>query len=165
MTRHCQGCYVQLPPTRNGNTKPRKWCSDRCRKQTLYSVPCVDCGKRLNGSDGRGPNAAIRCLACASAKSGAERKVWTRAAIVAAIREWEGIYGEIPRVCDWNPTHARSLGRLLHPAYVNEPERWPRHHTVMREFGQPGGWARAMRAAGFEPRGRGAARVDERVAA
>lgn len=59
--RECAGCgelfLVQSPFAHRA-----KWCSDRCRKQTLYSTPCVDCGAPTNGSDGRG--AHQRCQAC-----------------------------------------------------------------------------------------------------
>jgi hypothetical protein len=115
---------------------------------------CVDCGAPCN-TDGSVTDACERCAPCSAKANGAARKVWTREAIIAAIEEWNAIHGEHPRVCDWNPTQARRLGRALHPAYVNEPERWPHYQTVLREFGVVGGWARAMRAAGFEPRGRG----------
>lgn len=42
----------------------RKWCSDRCRKQTMYGQPCVDCGRLTNGSDGK--RKKPRCVPCAS---------------------------------------------------------------------------------------------------
>lgn len=115
---------------------------------------CLDCGKTIN-TDGRVTNVQLRCVKCAAKVTGAARKVWTEDAIVAAIQEWASIYGEHPRVCDWHPTQAAYLGREPHPAYLAEPERWPHMHTVMREFGQPGGWARAVRAAGFTPRAHG----------
>jgi hypothetical protein len=58
----CQGCSAPLPPPlRTGRS--RKWCSDACRKRTLYAGRCVDCGAGLSGSEGRGPahrNAATR---------------------------------------------------------------------------------------------------------
>jgi hypothetical protein len=102
MSGACQACGVALRPNRG---RPRKWCSDRCRK-TQYSAPCADCGKPLNGSGGRGPNAAKRCAACAAVASGEERKIWTRDAIVLAIQEWAYEYGEPPGVADWNPYQA-----------------------------------------------------------
>jgi hypothetical protein len=72
--RKCEGCGAPLP-----HAHPRRiWCSERCRKQTRYSRPCVDCGKPLNGSNGHGPKAPLRCTVCAP-----------RAAVPAAIRERE----------------------------------------------------------------------------
>jgi hypothetical protein len=58
----CQACGKPLPPDKTN--RPRKWCSDRCRK-TQYAMPCVDCGTATNGSWGRGPRAPQRCHACA----------------------------------------------------------------------------------------------------
>lgn len=68
----CQGCGDPLPPSRGGH--PRKWCSERCRKQTLYSVPCVACGEPLNGSNGRGPNAPSLCVMCNGEKEGERQR-------------------------------------------------------------------------------------------
>lgn len=59
--RRCEGCGAPLPSAYPN----RIWCSERCRRQTRYSRPCVDCGKPLNGSAGLGPNAPVRCNACA----------------------------------------------------------------------------------------------------
>jgi hypothetical protein len=65
----CQGCGKTGPLT-NPHDRRRKWCSDRCRKQTLYGGTCIDCGAPTNGSDGRGPHAAERCVSCAAAING-----------------------------------------------------------------------------------------------
>src|SRR5437763_864330 len=78
----CRGCNT--PVENKGPGKRREWCSERCRKQTLYSVPCVDCGKALNGSDGKG--AHERCVPCAAAKTGRD-KAWPRWEQIAAMRE------------------------------------------------------------------------------
>lgn len=59
----CAGCGESLPPTKPSAGRPRKWCSDRCRKDQ-YRPSCVDCGALLNGSDGLGPNRALRCRTC-----------------------------------------------------------------------------------------------------
>lgn len=64
----CRGCGATLPPkTHQG--RDRIWCSDRCRKQTLYGGTCIDCGAPTNGSDGRGANASKRCNRCSSARN------------------------------------------------------------------------------------------------
>jgi hypothetical protein len=148
--RECaaEGCHVILSATRNG--RPRVWCSDRCRK-TKYSVPCVDCGAPLNGSDGRSENAAVRCHPCAMVKAGADRKTWTRAACLLAIREWAAEYGDPPAIPDWSTAHAESvLGDYDRARRFREAEgRWPSFGTVIRNCG---GWNAAIRAAGFEPR-------------
>ncbi len=64
------------------------WCSDRCRK-TQYSSPCVDCGKALNGSDG--PNARLRCVACAAARASDDSGRAARALEMWRLREVEGL--------------------------------------------------------------------------
>jgi hypothetical protein len=147
--RECaaEGCHVILPATRN--PRPRQWCSEKCRK-TKYSVPCIGCGAPLNGSDGRGPQAATRCVACANALNGAERKIWTPAACVLAIQEWAAEYGEHPSISDWSPTHCAFLGDPDRADRFREAEgQWPSFATVIHECG---GWNEAIRAAGFEPR-------------
>lgn len=144
---YCEACGTALPP--DGPHRPRKWCSERCRK-TKYSVPCVDCGVPLNGSDGRGPNAPTRCNPCASAKSGAEHKMWTRPVIVLAIQEWANEHGEPPAQTDWSPTHARLLGdQERADRWFALSGRYPHMNTVVREFGS---WNEGIAAAGFTPR-------------
>lgn len=99
---------------------------------------CLDCGTRLNSSDGHGPNAPVRCTAC----NGPAHKVWTREAIIAAVQRWADEHGLVPPTSgDWNSTLARKAGR---------PERgteYPSVHTVQDEFGS---WSEAIRAAGFD---------------
>jgi hypothetical protein len=62
MTGTCKGCEAPIPPSKGG--RPRKWCSQKCRRETTYQRFCVDCDKKLSSSDGNGPNAPIRCGAC-----------------------------------------------------------------------------------------------------
>lgn len=148
----CKGCGTELPP-KTWQGRDRLWCSDRCRKQTLYSRPCADCGEPMNGSDGNSPNASVRCVSCANKVNGAARTVWTREAILAAIREWAAEYGEPPRQADWNPVQARNY---LHDErrarrFEEAGGRWPWFTKVVREFGS---WNAAIAAAGFNPRQR-----------
>lgn len=106
----------------------RKWCSERCRRVTMYSRPCVDCGQPTDGSDGLRDEPRCRC--CAPVVSGAARKVWTRQACVLAIQQWAFEYGDPPASADWNPAQCRIL------------------HDVARAQS----WSRAIAAAGFTPR-------------
>lgn len=144
----CHGCDTELPPNRAPG-RARKWCSERCRKQTLYARPCMDCGApRTNGSDSaREP----RCSACAAVKGGKTKQVWTPAAGLAAIQEWATLHGEPPAVADWNPHAAEHM--LHDPAraarWRDADGRWPSFKTVYREFGS---WNAAVEAAGFAPR-------------
>lgn len=54
-------CAAPLAPSR-GN-RPRKWCSEACRR-TQYAGTCVDCGGPTDGSEGRA-RAPERCASCA----------------------------------------------------------------------------------------------------
>jgi hypothetical protein len=67
-------------------------------------------------------------------------KVWTRDAIVSAIRDWAADNGRQPKRTDW--THAGA-----------KPDH-PNGMTVVREFGS---WNAAIEAAGFVPVRRGRA--------
>jgi hypothetical protein len=145
----CQrpGCPNQIIKTWGGPNP--KWCSERCRK-LQYSRPCVDCGKPLNGSDGRGPDAPTRCVACSGVRVGEQKRVWTPEIIIERMHQWAMMMGEPPAVPDWMPSKARA---------INDPARaerfyagdgyWPHAETVVRAFGS---WSNAMRAAGYEPR-------------
>jgi hypothetical protein len=110
----------------------------------------------MHGGNGRGPHAPEHCSRCNGPIIALRNTVWTRERIVEAIQEWASVYGEHPRVCDWDPTKARLLGRKVHLGYTTQPERWPHYNTVRLAFGGPGGWARAVSEAGFTPRSRGA---------
>lgn len=120
----CQGCGAPTPASR-GN-RARKWCSERCRKVTLYSRPCLDCGAPTN-ADGRVTNPSVRCNACANPS-------WTREGILDALRAWGDDHGGIPpRNTDALPGHA-GHGRL------------PWGTSVTRRFGS---WNGALLAAGY----------------
>lgn len=136
LARRCQGCGVAIESAPSG--PPRKWCSARCRRLTLYSRPCLDCGAALSGSKGRSKKAPVRCQKCASAHSGRAFKVWTREVVTLAIQEWAQEHGGAgPTSDDWNHSRAE-LG-----------ERWPHRSTVYREFGS---WPAALAAAAVPPR-------------
>ncbi len=96
----CAGCGSALAPkkpTPQGGGRPRKWCSERCRKGQ-YAGECIDCGAPTNGYAGPG-QAAERCPSCRikfektdfdhAAKQSAQklgRNQWTNEQILAAIR-------------------------------------------------------------------------------
>lgn len=122
----------------------------RARKKR-YAGLCVDCGARTSGSEGR--RTELRCNGCANRMSWSTRKVWTRAAIVHAIQEWEKRYGEPPAQSDWNPWHARHRlhdeERAQRGERANATGACPTHMTVHNIFGS---WGAALQAAGFESR-------------
>lgn len=147
--QECIGCGSELPESWHG--RGRKWCSETCRKNTLYSRPCVDCGKRVSAY-GR----TKRCSKCQHAKERSEA-VWTCAAIVAAIQAWANRHdGVPPTATDWNPAHAISLG---HPEKAEKfyEGAWPASSMVLRKFGS---WNTAIGTAGFLPRRPGCSDLD-----
>ena len=77
--------------------------------------------------------------------------------VVAKIKEWEALYGEIPGANDWNSSNSRaavwrSTARASY--WIERVQRfesgeWPWTGTVHKLFGS---WNNAIRKAGFEPR-------------
>ena len=59
----CPGCAKIFPVYTHSR---RKWCTEACRKRTLYSTPCIECGAPTNGSDG--PGAHKRCRDCSQVR-------------------------------------------------------------------------------------------------
>jgi len=73
---------------------------------------------------------------------------FTREEIVAAIRRWNDLHGEPPKVVDWDPTWARRRGELWRAARY-EAGTWPTAAIVRRQFGN---MSKALFAAGLRPR-------------
>lgn len=141
----CQRCGRELPAPKPPSP-PRKWCSERCRKRQ-YDRECVDCGCRIDGTTpGRSGD---RCRHCSNVVSGAQRKAWTREAIIAAIREYAVRYGQPPTQTDRSPTHATALGLGDRVERLRADGCWPTFMSVVREFGS---WNAGIAVAGFEPR-------------
>jgi hypothetical protein len=78
----------------------------------------------------------------------APRDTWTRARIIAALRDWAELVGQAPRSYEWGPSSARSRGKAnancelwetLHP-------RWPSYDTVRAHCRS---WNEALSAAGL----------------
>lgn len=146
----CAGCPAPIvQPPRGG--RRRKWCSDRCRKRTLYSGECVDCGKPTSGD--RPDGISVRCLRCHNVKNGISRKVWTREAIIAAIQLWARKYGDPPSLADWNVSQVRDVlrdeKRVARYERESRAGACPGFTTVIHEFGS---WNAAIAESGFEPR-------------
>jgi hypothetical protein len=57
----CDGCGEEFVYSNRRGRNPR-WCSNLCRKRTLYSGTCEVCGAPTNGSNGR-EKAPKRCAA------------------------------------------------------------------------------------------------------
>lgn len=116
---------------------------DRQRK-AAYGRPCASCGVPTDGSNGR-DNAPRYCKSCV----GAANAIWTRDAIVAAIRRFNARYGRPPSAIDFNPPNARSRGRADRAERFERDGDYPYSLTVQRVFGS---WSAGLRAAGFRPK-------------
>jgi hypothetical protein len=119
----CHGCGTSIPRPRTGR---RKWCSEKCRRQTLYAGTCLSCGGPTDGSNGRG-KAPLECRACAP---------WSAAQIIAAVQRWAKHHDGRPPTADaWKKS---TRGDFL--------ADYPISTTVQRVFGS---WANGIEAAGF----------------
>jgi hypothetical protein len=149
-TRTCQGCDTELPAQTRG--RPRLWCTDRCRKRTLYSRQCVDCGAPCN-TDGAVRDAATRCGECSRAHQSAEA-VWTRETVLDAGRRWQAMVGRQVMTTDWNPAQIRHPERRAMLKQLRQATGpWPPAATVLRVFGS---WNAFIRTLDGVPRRSGA---------
>jgi len=139
-------CGAELSQT-EGRGRPRKWCSETCRRNFSYGGECIDCGEatRYSGHDGTGPS--LRCPRCAMAA----RIVWGQERVVEKIREWADQFGEPPLAYEWHLAGAR---HKCSPERLGEIEgrldRFdgdvPSTSLVVLRFGS---WNAAIEAAGF----------------
>lgn len=113
----------------------RKWCSDRCRKVTLYGGECRVCGAVTNGYDGRG-TASDLCCHCAPVVNA----TWTREAIISRLQAWWRINGTSPAATDF----------MCRISPDGDPV--PLLVTVQNMFGS---WTAALDAAGLPQNRRG----------
>lgn len=117
---------------------------NRTRKDS-YRKPCPDCGRLMDGSNGRGPNSSKHCRSCAPNH---HSRIWTREMIIDCIRDFADKYGKPPGARDWNPPDAISDYRDDIAERFHEDGCWPYVDTVQRLFGS---WNAAIEAAGFKP--------------
>lgn len=66
-------------------------------------------------------------------RRGTRQRSFSRAELIACLREWEAIYGTVPTVADWEPSRARRAGREWQ-AKRFEAGGWPSMSVVRREF-------------------------------
>ena len=133
---------------------------DRSRaraRRNSYRGTCEVCGKPTDGSAGR-DKAPKRCAAHRKERE----TLWTEAILIERIQEWASLYGQPPRMSDWNPHKARAEGDDWRAERFLGDDRWPWFTSVVRRFGS---WNAGIRAAGFEPRRALNPHVAERVAA
>lgn len=119
---------------------------DLARRRS-YEQPCVDCGARTGGSEGR--RVEPRCAPCAHKLSTVKQIVWTSEILIERIREWARIYGEPPATRDWSASGARQVHDEERARRYEDDPSWPAFKTVVYHFGS---WNAAIEAAGFTPR-------------
>jgi DNA-directed RNA polymerase subunit RPC12/RpoP len=100
----CAGCGAELKPNR-GPGHPRKWCSERCRRRTLYSGVCADCGGATYDGTAHPPN---RCTRCNGRLAGARQREAFREQRALVERLWaEGLTArQIGVELGWGMRHA-----------------------------------------------------------
>lgn len=140
----CDGCGTPIEQSRSN--RRRRWCSERCRKQTMYGSACESCGNPTNGSNGRGPNAARLCVACSRAQQSTDAH-WTRERCIAEGHRWRDLTGRWPLCGDWNRHQNRGERRTLIDRYHELTGPWPYLFVVQRRFGS---WRAYVAALGGE---------------
>lgn len=79
----CHGCGVPITQP-EGRGRPRKWCSEKCRKDTCYAGVCIDCGGPTNGLKSGYSRESVRCDHCFKTRNLARTE-----RILAAWNQWE----------------------------------------------------------------------------
>jgi len=103
-----------------------------------YQGMCRGCGANTQARNGKG-DAYAYCKTC---HPGAIERRWTRARVLAAMREWRARYGRLPSSYDWSRTHARRRGGDAIERLAGG--EWPAASVVTALFGT---WAAARDAA------------------
>lgn len=140
--RVCQGCGTPLP-SRTGPGRDRKWCSERCRRETLYATACIDCGKRRYSN---GPNGTSRrCSTCARivARSMAARRAASERSRSAAHLKYtdDEVFAAIRSVAD--------DGRVSVDRYRSDVQHRGLGPGVPALIWRFGSWRNAVHAAGL----------------
>jgi transcriptional regulator with XRE-family HTH domain len=128
-------------------------------RKNRYRRPCPGwnddlCGRLLDGSNGRGPNASKLCSACASQQQRETRRYWDSERIVATFRAFDNQFGRQPTATDYAGRFPGGRKRLS-ATRLDEVDAitatgftFPHPFAVQREFGS---WSAALKAAGFTP--------------
>jgi hypothetical protein len=109
--------------------------------KALYQGVCRGCGADTQPRNGKG-DAYAHCKAC---HPGAIQMGWTRQRVLAAMREWRGLYGRLPSSYDWSRTYARKRGGGAQERLA--AGEWPAASVVTDLFGT---WAAARASASRE---------------
>lgn len=143
MTSLCRGCDAELPEQKASGRR-REWCSDRCRKVSLYSSRCIDCGAICN-KDGRVTNPAIRCFQCSkdAQRTPEARRVKSRANTGRSDYTDADCFTAMRSVA----TDGVLTTTVYDAAYLAAPRgSMPSRPTLIFRFGS---WATAVHAAGL----------------
>lgn len=124
MSVTCHGCGIPLPSRR------RQWCSEPCRRETLYAGTCRTCGGSTDGSNGTS-GAPSECASCYATRLRADAK----RRHLAALEQWVAEHGRPPSAEQWR-TRTASGGD------------WPATANVQRTWGS---WSAFIAAAGHTP--------------
>jgi len=159
--RTCLGCGADLTGT-HGN---RKWCSEHCRRTTLYGGTCEKCGARTDGSNGRAkvPKICLRCHrqrhaernslieemwdACEPVWHIAEKLGMTERSVYAWIENARRVQGRdiphraLPRANGMQEWRRETVLRLARAGYRNQ-EIAERLATTAMSAGQMVAWLR-----------------------
>jgi hypothetical protein len=146
----CDGCGAPTEQPRSG--RRRRWCSDRCRKRTLYAGTCETCGAATDGSNGRAA-APTQCTTCQH-RAATAAAVWPPEALIAEARRWHRLTGLWPTSTDWHsfPGHVRKEVRTTIADFRAATGPWPSSTLARNKFGT---WAAFMDAAGGHAIGKG----------
>lgn len=112
----CHGCGVPVTQP-EGRGRPRKWCSETCRKNTCYGGTCEDCGARTSYPGSHG--APRRCRRCDRTKN-LERTE----RIIAAWNRWEP---------GWMIAEREGISEVNVLTIVNQQRRAGRHVILHRK--------------------------------
>lgn len=129
----CQGCGK--PAKQTPKARRRKWCSERCRRQTSYGGTCTQCGTPTNGNDGPG-TAAELCNHCLPSTIDFRRKI------------------SGPRASAWSETElldalrAEATNGSVSKSRYDASGRIPSSSTIIDRFGT---WNAALQTAGLKP--------------
>lgn len=129
--KSCAGCGADL----TGSHGRTKWCSDRCRKDTLYAGKCIDCGAVTDGVKSGAHRPVERCQDCTRTRN-AERnelllEMWEADEPTYYIAEKLGMTETaVTTWINWQRRHGKQI--ILRKLSGDAQERAARHRELLR---------------------------------
>lgn len=148
---NCPNCGVDLTALFDEATLVnRKWCSERCRKRALYSVPCAECGTPV-GLDYRPADDEPPHYCITHSRAQRKTNMEYRARLSVSSRKRGPKYSDEQIIEALRNVHRQYGVATSHPGGTYDQARWddpamPSHSTVMLRFGS---WGDALEAAGL----------------